>query len=147
MLTRNDLKVLVVDTDTAHLDRAHKNNRPSLFGSAANEKVLSAAGLDRAKAVVICISGLPTAIRVLKAIRELDAKIPVFIRCNDDTRWSELTKLGATGVISETQECGIRLAAATILLNGGDDARVRETAAILRQENVINPPLPTGEAV
>lgn len=147
MLTRNDLKAFVIDTDTSHLDRARKNNRACLFGSAANEKVLSAAGLDKAKAVVICISGLASAIRVLKAVREMDAKVPVFIRCNDDTRWAELTKLGATGVISETQECGIRLAAATILLNGGDDVRVRETAAILRQENVINPPLPTGEAV
>lgn len=55
-------------------------------------------------------------------------------------------RLGATGVISETQECGIRLAAATILSLDGDEDRIRETAAVLRQENTLNASLPTAGA-
>ncbi len=143
MLARNDIPFLVMDTDVQHIERAKKNNREYLFGNAGNVRILETANISKAKAVMICISGLPSAIRVLSAVREVSSAIPVFIRCNDDARWGELVRLGATGVISETQECGIRLAAATILSLDGDDDRIRETAAILRQENTLNASLPT----
>ena len=146
MMTRNEVPFLVMDTDVSHIERAKKNNREYLFGNASNIRILEAANISKAKAVMICISGLPSAIRVLQAVREISASIPVFIRCNDDTRWGELVHLGATGVISETQECGIRLAAATILSLDGDEDRIRETAAVLRQENTLNASLPTAGA-
>lgn len=144
MMTRNEIPFLVMDTDVAHIERAKKNNREYMFGNAGNVRILEAANISKAKAVMICISGLPSAIRVLQTVREVSATIPVFIRCNDDTRWGELVRLGATGVISETQECGIRLAAATILSLDGDEDRIRETAAVLRQENTLNASLPTA---
>ena len=146
MLARNDVPFLVMDTDVPHIEKAKKNKRDYLFGNAGNVRILEAANIDKAKAVMICISGLPSAIRVLQAVREVSSSIPVFIRCNDDTRWEELVRLGATGVISETQECGIRLAAATILRLDGDEDRLRETAAVLRQENTVNASLPTATA-
>ena len=138
MMTRNEIPFLVMDSDVSHIEWAKKNKREYLFGNAANSRILEAANISKAKAVMICISGLPSAIRVLQAVRDISSSIPVFIRCNDDTRWGELVHLGATGVISEAQECGIRLAAATILSLDGDEDRIRETAAILRQENTIN---------
>ena len=144
MMTRNEIPFLVMDTDVSHIEKAKKNNREYLFGNAGNVRILEVANISRAKAVMICISGLPSAIRVLQAVREVSSSIPVFIRCNDDTRWGELVRLGATGVISETQECGIRLAAATILSLNGDEDRIRETAAVLRQENTLNASLPTA---
>lgn len=146
MLARNDVPFLVMDTDVPHIEKAKKNKRDYLFGNAGNVRILEAANIEKAKAVMICISGLPSAIRVLQAVREVSSSIPVFIRCNDDTRWEELVRLGATGVISETQECGIRLAAATILCLDGDEDRLRETAAVLRQENTVNASLPTATA-
>lgn len=144
MMTRNEIPFLVMDTDVAHIEWAKKNKREYLFGNAANSRILEAANISKAKAVMICISGLPSAIRVLHAVRDISSSIPVFIRCNDDTRWGELVHLGATGVISEAQECGIRLAAATILSLDGDEDRIRETAAVLRQENTINASLPVA---
>lgn len=144
MMTRNEIPFLVMDTDVAHIEWAKKNKREYLFGNAANSRILEAANISKAKAVMICISGLPSAIRVLQAVRDISSSIPVFIRCNDDTRWGELVHLGATGVISEAQECGIRLAAATILSLDGDEDRIRETAAVLRQENTINASLPVA---
>lgn len=144
MMTRNEIPFLVMDTDVSHIEWAKKNKREYLFGNAGNTRILEAANISKAKAVMICISGLPSAIRVLQAVREVSSSIPVFIRCNDDARWGELVRLGATGVISETQECGIRLAAATILSLDGDEDRVRETAAVLRQENTLNASLPTA---
>lgn len=143
MLARNDVPFIVLDTDVPHIERAKKNNRDYMFGNAGNPRILEAANIAKAKAVMICISGLPSAIRVLQAVREISSSIPVFMRCNDDTRWGELVRLGATGVISETQECGIRLAAATVLCLDGDEDRLRETAAVLRQENTVNASLPT----
>lgn len=143
MLARNGFPFLVIDTDVQHIEQAKRNKREYLFGSAGNVRILHAANIEQAKAVMICISGLPSATRVLQAVREVSKEIPVFIRCNDDTKWPELTRLGATGVISETQECGIRLAAATVLCLNGDETRIRETAAVLRQESTINASLPT----
>ena len=147
MLDRNEVPFLVMDTDVPHIERAKKNNREYLFGNAANIRILEAANISKAKAVMICISGVQSAMHVLQAVREISSNIPVFIRCNDDTRWSELVRLGATGVISETQECGIRLAYATILCLDGDEDRLRETAAVLRQENTINASLPTASGL
>ncbi|MCQ2965895.1 MAG: cation:proton antiporter [Alphaproteobacteria bacterium] len=147
MLFRNEIPMFVIDTDITHIERAKKNNRPFVFGSAANEGVLKVANIKEAKSVLICISNQQSALRVLQAVREMNKDVPVFIRANDDSRWAELTKNGATGVISETQECGIRLAASLIMSINGDEEKMRETAAVIRQEHIANQPLSSNSEV
>lgn len=147
MLFRNEIPMFIIDTDIAHIERAKKNNRPFVFGSAANESVLKVANIKEAKAVLICISNQQSALRVLQAVREMNKDVSVFMRANDDSRWAELTKNGATGVISETQECGIRLAASLIMSINGNEEKMRETAAVIRQEHIANQPLSSNSEV
>jgi CPA2 family monovalent cation:H+ antiporter-2 len=142
MLDRNGFSFLVVDTDIHRLEEAQRNKRKYLFGNATNPRILNIAGITRAKAVVIALSGYPTACAILSAARLVSKDVPIFVRCDEPSKWAELTSLGATGVIAETLECGIRLGASVVLSLGGDDQRVKDIAAVLRQENTINLPLP-----
>ncbi len=142
MLDRSGFSFLVVDTDIHRLEEARRNKRKYLFGNATNARILNIAGITRAKAVVIALSGYPTACAILSAARLVSKDVPIFVRCDEPSKWAELTTLGATGVIAETLECGIRLGASVVLSLGGDDQRVKDIAAVLRQENTINLPLP-----
>ena len=142
MLAKNGLPFLVLDADFRCIEEAKKHGRKCLFGNAANPKILSIANITQAKAVVIAISGYQTACNILSAARTISKDVPVYVRCDDPSKWSELSQLGATGSIAETLECGIRLGASVVIALGGDEQVIRDAASIMRQENTINAALP-----
>ena len=144
LMVRNGIRFFVVDDKLASIEKAQKNNRPCLFGNASKERILRATNIEGAKAVVITMKDAVVALHILKMVRQISALVPVFVRCDDVTHWAEFTTAGATGIISQSQECGIRMGLATILALGGKEQEIRDAASVMRQENTINVQLPTA---
>ena len=142
MLSRNSIPFLVLDADFHRIEEAKGNDRKCIFGNATNPKILSIANISQARAVVIAISGYQTACNILSAARLISKDVPIYVRCDDPSKWAELTQLGATGSIAETLECGIRLGASVVIALGGDEQKIRDAASVMRQENVFNTALP-----
>lgn len=142
MLARNNIPFLVLDADIRRIEEAKGNDRKYMFGNAINPKILSISNIASARAVVIAVGGYQTACNILSAARLISADVPVYVRCDDPSKWGELTQLGATGSIAESLECGIRLGASVVMALGGDEQKIRDAASVMRQENVLNAPLP-----
>lgn len=146
MLERNGLSFVIIDSDVQRIEDAIKEKRKFIFGNAANQKILNTANISQAKAMIIAVGGVTTASYVLAAAREISRSLPVYVRCDDPSRWPELMQSGANGAIAESLECGIRLGACVVLSLGGEEQKIKDIATILRQENTVNVHLPTAEA-
>ena len=85
-----------------------------MFGSADRREVLLAAGLERARIVVVTYPDVPSAMKTLGLIRSRRPDLPVVVRAADDAHLDELKRAGATEVVPEVMEGSLMLAAQTL---------------------------------
>jgi CPA2 family monovalent cation:H+ antiporter-2 len=94
------------------------------YGDATKPEVLQAAGLMRAKAVVISYDDLHSALKILHHISRVRPGLPVVVRTADDTHVEELKRAGAAEVVAEVLEGSLMLASQALLLSGVPLTRV-----------------------
>ena len=89
-----------------------------VFGNADRPEVLKAAGLSRARGVVIAYPDVFSAERVIRLVRHERENIPIVVRAADDTTVGRLKAAGATEVIPEVLEGSLMIAAECLVQFG-----------------------------
>ena len=123
-LVRENIPFIALDLDEARIREAKRAGEHVVFGNAERREVLRAAGVARARAVVITCADTASAERVLHQVRQLRANLPVIVRAVDDRSVDRLKKLGATEVIPEVLEGSLMVAALTLSQLGVAQQRI-----------------------
>jgi CPA2 family monovalent cation:H+ antiporter-2 len=105
-----------------------------VYGDAARREVLKAAGLKRARALVITFASLPGAMKILAVVQELRPDLPVVVRTVDDTDIDALKQAGAAEVVPEVLEGSLMLASHALLLLGVPLTRVLKKLRGVREQ-------------
>lgn len=113
-LSREGIPFLALDVDPQQLKRSVPPGGKLAFGSADRAEVLQAAGLARARALVIAYPDVHSAERVVRKVRESRANLPVIVRAPDESAVARLKAAGATEVIPEVLEGSLMIAAETL---------------------------------
>ncbi len=137
LFARAKVRSFIIEDRLAPIEKARKSGRDCLFGNANSEKILRAANLAQAKAVVITPRDANTSFQLLRMVRMESANVPVFVHCDDLTRRADFAAAGATGIVSQSQECGIRLAVSSVTAIDGEQTDIIAAAAALRREGII----------
>ncbi|MDD4964835.1 MAG: monovalent cation:proton antiporter-2 (CPA2) family protein [Gallionella sp.] len=117
-LEQEDLSFIALDLDPRHVRdglAAHKN---VVYGNAAKREVLMAAGLMRAKTLVITYKDQHSSLAILRHVQELRPDLPVVVRTNDNTHVEALKQAGAAEVVAEIIEGSVMLASQALLMAG-----------------------------
>mgnify|MGYP003342687301 FL=1 len=117
-LEQEKIPVIALDIDPERIREAAAAGEHVVFGYAARREVLTAAGLMRARALVITYADTPSALRILTHVHELRAGLPVVVRTYEDTDIDTLKAAGAAEVVSEIMEGSLMLASTTLMLIG-----------------------------
>jgi CPA2 family monovalent cation:H+ antiporter-2 len=107
-LDNADIPYIIVDIDPERISDAHKDGRPRIFGDASNTHVLTQAGIQNTKALVITFPdpvGVLTTVKIAKTINP-DIQIIARVHRAQDAR--DLQKLGVTQLISPEYEAGFK---------------------------------------
>ncbi|WP_373020228.1 monovalent cation:proton antiporter-2 (CPA2) family protein [Thiomicrorhabdus sp.] len=122
---------VALDMDIRRVNEAHNAGERVYYGDASKERILHAAGIDKAKAVIITFSDYHASIKILNTIRRIDPNIPVLVRTIDDSHLNELLEAGATEVVPDTFESSIMLSSHLLLMVGQPPSKVlRETREV-----------------
>ena len=113
-LDKESIPFIALDMDAACIRRAVEAGENVVYGNADRREILTAAGVERARAVVVTYADLPATEKVLHLMRELKPELPVIVRARDDAHLEHLKSLGATEVIPEVLEGSLMLAAQTL---------------------------------
>lgn len=124
MLELEQIKYIALDLDPDRIKEASDAGIPVVYGDPRNINTLNAAGLARAKAVVISFNNTPAAMRIISEVERLRPGIPVLVRTSDDTDLEKLQNAGATEVIPELIEGSLMLASHVLLVTGVPMRRV-----------------------
>jgi len=109
---------IALDVDPQRIAEARAQGINVVFGNADRPEVLQAAGVARARAVVVSYPDAHSAERVLRIVRSARPEIPVVVRTTDDRDVARLKAAGATEVIPEVLESSLLIAAETLVQAG-----------------------------
>jgi CPA2 family monovalent cation:H+ antiporter-2 len=117
-LTRENLRFIALDLDPRRVHEAASEGRSVVYGDAAKREVLVAAGLLRAKTLVITYNDKHSALKILHHVNQLRPDLPVVVRTTDDAHIEEFKKAGAAEVVAEVTEGSVMLASQALLMSG-----------------------------
>ncbi|WP_428421075.1 monovalent cation:proton antiporter-2 (CPA2) family protein [Methylibium sp.] len=124
LLSSEHIPYMALDLDPDRVRQAAAAGQNVVFGDAARLQSLMAAGLARATAVVISYHDTPSALRILRLVREHAPTVPVIVRTLDDSDLEPLQAAGATEVVPEAIEGSLMMASHVLALVGVPMRRV-----------------------
>ncbi|MFA6920914.1 MAG: monovalent cation:proton antiporter-2 (CPA2) family protein, partial [Gallionella sp.] len=124
ILEAENLRFIALDLDSRRVREAAAAKKSVVYGDAGKREVLMAAGLMRAKVLVISYKDKHSALAILRHVKELRPDLPVVVRANDDTNVEILKNAGAAEVVAEVLEGSVMLASQALLMAGVPLSRV-----------------------
>lgn len=107
-----------LDLNPVRVAEEQAKGAPLYLGDASRRGMLEKVNLAGAVAVVICTDDHRFSERILGAVRDLSAEVPVLMRVHSSQAGSAFIEAGATVAVPEVLESGLRLAASLFDLMG-----------------------------
>ncbi|MEO8165272.1 MAG: monovalent cation:proton antiporter-2 (CPA2) family protein, partial [Betaproteobacteria bacterium] len=117
-LEKENVSFIALDLDPQRVREAAAAGESVVFGDAARREVLIAAGLLRAKVMVISYADTVSALKILSLVQELRPELPVVVRTLDDSNIDQLKQAGAAEVVAEILEGSLMLGTQALMLLG-----------------------------
>jgi CPA2 family monovalent cation:H+ antiporter-2 len=117
-MKQENVRFIALDLDPHRVHEAMSAGESVVYGDAAKREVLLAAGLMRAKTLVVSYDDMHSAIKILQHVNEVRPDLPVVVRTTDETHIEALKLAGAAEVVAEVLEGSVMLASQALLLSG-----------------------------
>jgi CPA2 family monovalent cation:H+ antiporter-2 len=102
---------VILDLNGVTIREARAAGEPIMYADAANPDSLRAAGLARARALVIVLSDPDVSLRVVKTARDLAPTVPVIVRTRYRGEAMRMEDAGATVAVAEELETSLEVLA------------------------------------
>lgn len=109
-LQEQGIPYIGLELDSAIVKEAWEAGDNVYFADATRPEILIAAGLYRARMVVVTVADIESAKLITAAARKKQQDIPILVRTRNDLFMNELEALGATSVLPETLEASLIVA-------------------------------------
>lgn len=116
LLKKAGIPFVALEVDPKLVKAAAQAGETVLYGDASRREVLHAAGIGRARALVVAYADEPSALKILNVARDLHPGLPVVVRTLDDKSLDKLRHAGAVEVVPEVLEGSLMLASQTLML-------------------------------
>ena len=117
-MKQESIRCIALDLDPDRVREAMSAGESVVYGDAAKREVLLAAGLMRAKTLVVTYDDKQSALKILQHVNEVRPDLPVVVRTTDDSHIEALRLAGAAEVVAEVLEGSLMLASQALLLYG-----------------------------
>ena len=134
LLEAEEIPFIALDADPERVREAAADGSSVVYGDAGRKEALGAAGLAKARAVVITFADTGAALRILHYVHAARPELPVVVRTLDDSELDRLLNAGAAEVVPEVLEGSLMLATHSLLLLGVPLNRVLARIRAVREE-------------
>ncbi|MFA6267855.1 MAG: cation:proton antiporter, partial [Pseudolabrys sp.] len=110
-LDAEGIAYVALDANGERVNAARHDGLSAYFGDAGRSEMLARVGAERALAFVVTVDNAEAAERMVSAARSIKSNAVVLARAADPAHAQRLIELGAFGVIPETVEASLQLAA------------------------------------
>jgi CPA2 family monovalent cation:H+ antiporter-2 len=115
MLERHKIPYIATDSDARSVASERRAGRQVYFGDGTDKAFLELCNLQEAAAVIITIHTPSGIEKLIAAVREIHADIPIISRARDADHASRLYRMGVTDAVPETIEASLQLSEAALV--------------------------------
>jgi CPA2 family monovalent cation:H+ antiporter-2 len=134
-LEQESVPYVALDLDPERVREAAAAGENVVFGDASRREALLAAGLLRARVVLVTFTDADIARRVLSVARELATTVPVVVRVREEIDADALLASGAAEVVPEALESSVMLASHALAFAGVPLHRIIKRLRELREHH------------
>jgi CPA2 family monovalent cation:H+ antiporter-2 len=134
LLDAEEIPFVALDADPQRVREAAGAGSSVVYGDAGRRETLLAAGLGKARAVVVTFADTSIAMKILHHVQQARPELPVIVRTVDDSELDRLMDAGASEVVPEVLEGSLMLASHSLLLLGVPLNRVLARIRAIREE-------------
>jgi len=109
-LKEENIPYVGFDTNPSVIKETWEAGESVYYGDATHRDMLSAAGINRAKAIVVTFDNAQTATRIIESVRQRNNDIPIIVRTRHDKHLESLMQAGASEVVPDALEASMMLA-------------------------------------
>lgn len=135
VLERLRVPCLILELDAQRAAEFDRRGIPTLFGDAANSEVLTHAGLDHARTLVVTLPDEAATEMVVATARDLAPDLPIIARAGTREGVRRLDQLGAAEVIHPELEGGLEVVRHTLLTLGFPASQVQPFTDAVRRDH------------
>ncbi|MEL7149217.1 MAG: cation:proton antiporter [Pseudomonadota bacterium] len=118
MLLAAGYKTTVIDYDSNQIDSLRKFGARVYYGDASRPDLLMAAGIDRAKVLVICIDNVEQATRLAEYALSTHPNLHVVVAARNRHHVYELWGVGCRDIVRETYDSALRIGRSVLEATG-----------------------------
>jgi CPA2 family monovalent cation:H+ antiporter-2 len=134
LLGRLEQPFVVVDSNPGRTDEASEAGYPTVFGEAGAEPVLEAAGVRRARLVIVTVPD-PVGVRLaVERVRAINPNVHVVVRSTTVEQMEELGRLGVYEAVHPESEAGLELGRQALNHLGVGAVEIQRFADEVRRE-------------
>ncbi|SFF00704.1 monovalent cation:proton antiporter family protein [Nitrosomonas sp. Nm166] len=134
ILEQESIPFIALDLDPRRIREATSAGESVVYGNAARREVLIAAGLMRAKVLVVSYADTISALKILRHVQELRPELSVVVRTRDDSDIDLLRGAGATEVVAEIMEGSLMLASHALMFVDISTGRILRRIREIREQ-------------
>lgn len=134
ILERESIPFIALDLDPQRIREATTAGESVVYGDAARREVLIAAGLMRAKVLVVSYADTVSTLKILRYVQELRPELSVVVRTHDDSDIDVLKEAGATEVVAEIMEGSLMLASHALMFVDISTGRILRRIREIREQ-------------
>jgi glutathione-regulated potassium-efflux system ancillary protein KefC/glutathione-regulated potassium-efflux system protein KefB len=99
-----------LEHDAEHVDFVRKFGNKLFYGDATHLELLRAAGIERARALVIAVDDVETSVKIATIVRGSFPALPLYARVRNRAHAYKMMDLGITAIVRETFHSSLNLA-------------------------------------
>ncbi len=134
ILEQESINFIALDLDPKRIHEARTAGESVVYGDAAKREVLIAAGLVRAKVLVVSYHNIRSTLKILEHVQELHPELSVVARVMDESEVDVLKKAGATEVVAEIMEGSLMLASHALMFANISTGRILRRIRSIREQ-------------
>ncbi len=130
-------ELVVIDLDEEAVQRARDNSLRAIYGDAASDVILEAAGIASARLLLVTLPAPLDVEMVVRSARALNTDVPIVARASRLEHLETLNELGVREAVQPEFEAGLEMMRRTLLQCGLPAAEIQQLSDAVRQRNYL----------
>lgn len=121
-----------LEHDADHVDFVRKFGNKLFYGDASHLELLRAAGIEKARALVIAVDDAETSVKIATIVKGSFPSLPLYVRVRNRNHAYKMMDLGVTAIVRETFHSSLTLAERLLADLDEDAAHAAEVITTFR---------------
>ena len=135
ILAAREIPFTALDGDPEQIDVIRRFGGRVYFGDATRPEILEAAQVEKARAVVVCISNVSDSLKAVELIRRRYPDVPVYVRARDREHAHKLMDLGVERIIRETLLSALEMSRQVLMASGLNRREAERTVEVFAERD------------